>query len=181
MVVTDTWPATSVPALLMFAKYSVGAQRAAPALARHLLCPKTTLYSAGINNDKPPHGSHDCASSNAPVVPNGMPTARHVFKRLRFHGGLRRRTHSLASWVGVSSTVEDRDRMTPSSLSTASQIKGLRKCRLSYCRHFRGKATALEKVATVVAVKISRCGFALGKSAGISGKLAADFVLVGKR
>ena len=33
----------------MFAKYSVGAQRAAPALARHLLCPKTTLYSAGIN------------------------------------------------------------------------------------------------------------------------------------
>ena len=36
-------------ALLMFAKYSVGAQRAAPALARHLLCPKTTLYSAGIN------------------------------------------------------------------------------------------------------------------------------------
>ena len=35
--------------LLMFAKYSVGAQRAAPALARHLLCPKTTLYSAGIN------------------------------------------------------------------------------------------------------------------------------------
>ena len=34
----------------MFAKYSVGAQRAAPALARHLLCPKTTLYSAGINN-----------------------------------------------------------------------------------------------------------------------------------
>ena len=34
--------------LLMFAKYSVGAQRAAPALARHLLCPKTTLYSAGI-------------------------------------------------------------------------------------------------------------------------------------
>ena len=38
--------------LLMFAKYSVGAQRAAPALARHLLCPKTTLYSAGINNRK---------------------------------------------------------------------------------------------------------------------------------
>ena len=36
--------------LLMFAKYSVGAQRAAPALARHLLCPKTTLYSAGINS-----------------------------------------------------------------------------------------------------------------------------------
>ena len=35
--------------LLMFSKYSVGAQRAAPALARHLLCPKTTLYSAGIN------------------------------------------------------------------------------------------------------------------------------------
>ena len=33
----------------MFAKYSVGAQRAAPALARHLQCPKTTLYSAGIN------------------------------------------------------------------------------------------------------------------------------------
>ena len=40
------------PALLMFAKYSVGAQRAAPALARHLLCPKTTLYSAGINKGR---------------------------------------------------------------------------------------------------------------------------------
>ena len=35
--------------LLMFAKYSVGAQRAAPAPARHSLCPKTILYSAGIN------------------------------------------------------------------------------------------------------------------------------------
>ena len=40
--------------LLMFAKYSVGAQRAAPALARHLLCPKTTLYSAGINKFQGP-------------------------------------------------------------------------------------------------------------------------------
>ena len=37
----------------MFAKYSVGAQRAAPALARHLLCPENTLYSAGINRDGP--------------------------------------------------------------------------------------------------------------------------------
>ena len=42
----------AAPALVMFAKYSVGAQRAAPALARHLLCPKTTLYSAGINSLK---------------------------------------------------------------------------------------------------------------------------------
>ena len=36
--------------LMMLAKYSVGAQRAAPAPARHSLCPKPTLYSAGINN-----------------------------------------------------------------------------------------------------------------------------------
>ena len=36
--------------LLMFAKYSVGAQRAAPAPARHSLCPKTTLYSARLNS-----------------------------------------------------------------------------------------------------------------------------------
>ena len=55
------WPACTRPKreciyemeyLLMFAKYSVGAQRAAPALARHLLCPKTTLYSAGINRSE---------------------------------------------------------------------------------------------------------------------------------
>ncbi len=38
--------------LLMFAKYSVGAQRAAPAPARHSLCPKSTLYSAGINRTR---------------------------------------------------------------------------------------------------------------------------------
>ena len=38
--------------LLMFAKYSVGAQRAAPAPARHSLYPKTTLYSASINKTK---------------------------------------------------------------------------------------------------------------------------------
>ena len=35
--------------LLMLAKYGVGAQRAAPAPARHSLCPKTTLYFASIN------------------------------------------------------------------------------------------------------------------------------------
>ena len=35
--------------LLMLAKYGVGAQRAAPAPARHALYPKTTLYSASIN------------------------------------------------------------------------------------------------------------------------------------
>jgi hypothetical protein len=35
--------------LLMLAKYGVGAQRAAPAPARHSLYPKTTLYSASIN------------------------------------------------------------------------------------------------------------------------------------
>ena len=35
--------------LLMLAKYGVGAQRAAPAPARHSLCPKTTLYSASIS------------------------------------------------------------------------------------------------------------------------------------
>ena len=46
------WPSKMRP-LLIFAKYSVGAQRAAPALARHLLCPKTTLYSAGINKRVP--------------------------------------------------------------------------------------------------------------------------------
>ena len=44
----------------------------------------------------------DCAPSNAPVVvPQGMPTARRLFKCLCFYG-LRRRTHSLASWVGKS-------------------------------------------------------------------------------
>ena len=46
--VEELIPWLSPRELLMFAKYSVGAQRAAPALARHLLCPKTTLYSAGI-------------------------------------------------------------------------------------------------------------------------------------
>ena len=35
--------------LLMFAQYSVRARHAAPAPARHLLCSKATLYSAGIN------------------------------------------------------------------------------------------------------------------------------------
>ncbi len=46
----DTDRLSPGPALLMFAKYSVGAQRAAPAPTRHSLCPKTTLYFAGINN-----------------------------------------------------------------------------------------------------------------------------------
>ena len=42
----------------MFAKYSVGAQRAAPAPARHSLCPKTSLYSASIN--KLVQRRHEC-------------------------------------------------------------------------------------------------------------------------
>ena len=37
----------------MLAKYGVGAQRAAPAPARHALYPKTTLYSASINKTRP--------------------------------------------------------------------------------------------------------------------------------
>ena len=36
--------------LLMFAQYSVKVRHAAPAPARHSLCSKVTLYSAGINN-----------------------------------------------------------------------------------------------------------------------------------
>ena len=35
--------------LLMLAQYCVGAQGAATVSVRHSLCPKTTLYSAGIN------------------------------------------------------------------------------------------------------------------------------------
>ena len=49
-----------IGALLMFAKYGVGAQRAAPAPARHSLCPKTTLYSAGINKCHSWRGARRC-------------------------------------------------------------------------------------------------------------------------
>ena len=37
--------------LLMFAQYSVKVRHAAPAPARHSLCSKVTLYSAGINKE----------------------------------------------------------------------------------------------------------------------------------
>ena len=39
--------------LLMLAQYCVGAQGAATVSARHSLCPKTTLYSAGVNKSCP--------------------------------------------------------------------------------------------------------------------------------
>ena len=43
--------------LLMLAKYCVGAKGAATVSARHSLCPKTTLYSAGINRSGFRHDS----------------------------------------------------------------------------------------------------------------------------
>ena len=50
----------------MFAKYSVGAQRAAPAPARHSQGPKTTLHSAGINRtgSGPAKGEYDRSRKN---------------------------------------------------------------------------------------------------------------------
>ena len=65
--------------LLMFAKYSVGAQRAAPALARHLLCPKTTLYSAGINKNPqtaPEHVRSVTGVSRQPSIESKHPWTR---------------------------------------------------------------------------------------------------------
>ena len=68
----------------MFAKYSVGAQRAAPALARHLLCPKTTLYSAGINK------AEACANRHVSETPDaqslrGVATQPSSHKPKTFH------------------------------------------------------------------------------------------------
>lgn len=44
--------ASRIESLLMFAQYGVGPRHTALAPARHLLCPKSTLYSAGINNTR---------------------------------------------------------------------------------------------------------------------------------
>ena len=63
-------PCLPTTTLLMFAKYSVGAQRAAPALARHLLCPKTTLYSAGINRWAP--SSHKVSAPKRRTEKGGL-------------------------------------------------------------------------------------------------------------
>ena len=97
--------------LLMFAKYSVGAQRAAPALARHLLCPKTTLYSAGINNLK------------------RIGWLYPIFRDLYFyHGLLGLPPHRLANrryptaWVSCTWMVRLRGRLSKSSRMTCCHV-----------------------------------------------------------
>ena len=54
--------------LLIFAQYSVEAQHAAPAPVRHSLCPKTTLYSAGVNK-RTPGAIEDVLAIEDDVVP----------------------------------------------------------------------------------------------------------------
>ena len=76
----DTGRLSPGPALLMFAKYSVGAQRAAPAPTRHSLCPKTTLYFAGIKsflwmfNARTPRSDEPLTSELLTQAPNRLPT-----------------------------------------------------------------------------------------------------------
>ena len=71
----------------MFAEHSVGAQRAAPAPARHSLCPKSTLYSAGINRNNflslstPSRNVSFSASRNVEFGPAGGAVAEWLLRR----------------------------------------------------------------------------------------------------